>query len=447
MSRHSLVLLIDDDREIQELMRLKLGAAGLELRGALDPESALRQLEAPVGLALLDIRLPRDREGLELLRRIRELHPELPVMIFSSRGEVETVVEALHSGAVDYFHKPDLGDPRRFGHLLERIFEELERSAGREPSATRQPWPGFEEIVGSSPATREMISLARLVAPEEIPVLLTGATGTGKEVLARAIHLGGPRAAGPFVPVNCAAIPEPLAESELFGHVRGAFTGAIADRQGKFELADRGTIFLDEVGEMPLSLQAKLLRVLEEKRVTPVGAARAVEVDCRAISATNRNLEEAVGRKEFREDLYYRLAGFPIRLPSLKERGADLAELFAYFARKHNHGQLPRMAPGLLERLARVTLRGNIRQLEQMVRYALIVARGQILAPAHFPQLAGAGLAPGVRTILQAEKQAIEAAMEATGGNRVQAARLLGISRPTLIKKLRGLGTESPERP
>ncbi len=443
MASNPVILLVDDDPEIHSLMNVKLGREHFVLLSATNPEQCRLELERDPSLVLLDIRIPAGREGLELLREIKRDKPGLPVIMLSSLGDTETVVESLKSGAVDYFHKPDLGDPAKFAVLVSNIRAELANGADSEPAAqsTKRPsYPGFEEIVGSSMPTRTMINLARLAAPEKINVLLHGETGTGKEILARAIHYNSPQRDGIFVTINCSAIPEQLAESELFGHVKGSFTGATNSREGKFELADGGTLFLDEIGDMPLFLQAKLLRAIQEKEITPVGANTAVRADCRIIAATNKELDSEVADGRFREDLFYRISGFPIRLPRLKERGGDLPELIDHFVKIYNKDRPRKLAAGLFERLSEFNYRGNIRQLENMVQYALIVAGDKPLAPVHFPALKKAGPAAGARSLAEAEKEAIEQALRTTGYNNTHAARLLGISRPTLIKKIKEHG-------
>lgn len=443
MASSPVILLVDDDPEIHSLMSVKLGRENFTLLSAINPEQCRQELELNPVIVLLDIRLPDDREGIELLREIKRLKPDLPVIMLSLLGDTKTVVESLKAGAVDYFHKPDLGDPAKFAALVHNIRIELKR--GAEPLQEKQPllrpsYPGFEEIVGSSAATRTMINLGRLAAPEEINVLLLGETGTGKEILARAIHYNSPRREGMFVTINCSAIPEQLAESEFFGHIKGSFTGATESRKGKFELANRGTLFLDEIGDMPLFLQAKLLRALQEKEIIPVGANDPVRADCRIIAATNKALDSEVSAGRFREDLYYRVSGFPIHLPNLKERKGDLPELIDHFVRIYNKNKPRELSAGLLERLSSFNFRGNIRQLENMLQYALIVAGGKPLAPGHFPALNKPEPGSGARSLAEAEKETIEQALRTTGYNNTHAARLLGISRPTLIKKIREHG-------
>jgi DNA-binding NtrC family response regulator len=443
MESNPVILLVDDDTELHSLLNVKLGREDFVVLSATNPAQCRLEMERNPALVLLDIRIPDGREGIELLREIKREKPALPVIMLSSLGDTKTVVESLKSGATDYFHKPDLGDPGKFAALVQNIWVELESSEKPKPAelpSRRPSYPGFEEIVGSSMPTRTMINLARLAAPENINVLLLGETGTGKEILARAIHYNSPRRDGIFVTINCSAIPEQLAESEFFGHVKGSFTGATDSRRGKFELADGGTLFLDEIGDMPLFLQAKLLRALQEKEITPVGANTAVRADCRIIAATNKELDSEVTAGSFREDLFYRISGFPIHLPRLKERKGDLPELIDHFVRIYNRNKPRKLAAGLLERLGDFNCRGNIRQLENMVQYALIVAGDKPLAPEHFPALKKTRIASGARSLAEAEKETIEQALRTTGYNNTHAARLLGISRPTLIKKIKEHG-------
>ena len=443
MGSKPVILLVDDDQEIHSLLNVKLGREHFVLLSATNAEECRGELDNSPSLVLMDIRIPDGREGLELLKEIKSSNPRLPVIMMSSLGDTQTVVESLKSGAADYFHKPDLGDPVKFAALVQNIKAELEENAAPQKASKRPArhlYPGFEEIVGSSLPTRTMINLARLAAPEEINILLLGETGTGKEILARAIHYNSPRSNGMFVTINCSAIPEQLAESEFFGHLKGSFTGATDSRKGKFELADEGTLFLDEIGDMPLFLQAKLLRAIQEKEITPVGANTPVKADCRIIAATHKNLEKEVTAGNFREDLFYRISGFPIQLPSLKDRKEDLPELINHFIKIYNNGKSRELATGLIDRLNDFNCRGNIRQLENMVQYALIVAGEAPLAPEHFPALKKIHTASGARSLAEAEKEAIEQALHTTGFNNTHASRLLGISRPTLIKKIKEHG-------
>ncbi len=444
--RKPVVLLVDDDPEIHRLLDVKLCREDFALVHALDADRAAEAMAASPALVLLDIRMPADREGIEILRSIKKVRPELPVIMLSSRGEVETVVESLRCGAEDFFHKPDLASSKKFAQLIERIRELAGRNerGGSRPEAMH-PYPGFEDIIGKDEPVRNMINLARLAAPEDVNVLLQGETGTGKEILAKAIHRCSPRSAGPFIAVNCSAIPENLAESEFFGHVKGAFSGASAAREGKFGEADGGTLFLDEIGEMPLSLQAKILRAIEDKRVIPVGGNTGRKADCRIVAATNRDLNAEIGKNTFREDLYYRLCTFPISLPALRERKKDIPLLLEHFIHKHGKSAPVRISPVLLEKLAAFDFPGNIRQLENMVRYALIVAGGGELTLSHFPMLNGKASERENYSLAENEKMAILAALNSTGHNRSQTARILGVSRPTLLKKIREYSLEDKE--
>ena len=437
MAEQPTVLVVDDDEDIHHIVRAQLAAEGFTVRSALDTDSAMIALQDAPEVVLLDIRLPDGKEGLALLEDIRSLKPNLPVIMFSGRGEVTTVVEALHAGANDYFYKPDLADPQKLISIIRSHYIAPDQTP-EEGGSRRQSIPGFENIIGVGSATREMINMARLVAPENINVLLMGQTGTGKELLARAIHRNSIRSNGPFISVNCAAIPEPLAESELFGHVKGAFTGAIKSRKGKFEQAHTGTLFLDEIGEQSIAMQAKILKVIEDKIVTPVGGSHSLTVDCRIISATNRNLEEEVKRRRFREDLYYRLHGFPILLPTLADRANDFPVLVEHFIRKHRPGHPCRLSPKTLKALTNFRYNGNIRQLENMIQYALIVAgKGNVLRPEHFPMLAQRRTPNKTLSLAEAERNTIDAALTATNYNLAEAARQLGIARPTLYRKLK----------
>ncbi len=435
------ILVVDDDSDIHRLIEAKLSSDAIHITCVSNVASAQRELLNGFNLMLLDIRIPFDKEGIDLLKDTRQKHPLLPVIILSSRSEIEIVVEAFQAGAIDYFHKGDFSNDEKVQKLRATIINECEAARIHAPKVREaKPVPGFEEIIGISSTTHKMLKYAQLVAPEEINVLIIGATGTGKEILARAIHKNSARNAGPFVSLNCAAIPESLAESELFGHEKGAFTGAIESRKGKFELANKGTLFLDEVSEMPLGIQSKLLRALEERAVVPVGGASAIRIDCRIIAATNKNLDDEVNQHRFREDLFYRLNGFPIILPALNERKEDIPILVDYFIRKFGKKEaIPVIKPELMEELANFTYKGNIRQLINMIQYALVVSEGQNLSIEHFPMLKKPSFQKEVLTLKEAEKRAITASLEAARGNKSKAASFLGISRPTLDKKIKEL--------
>ena len=435
MKKNCDILLIDDDENIHRIVKQRFAKESWIIRSAFDKESAITALSQTPDLVLLDIRLPHDKEGLSLLKKIRKLIPVTPVIMLSSRREVETVVDALRSGATDYFHKPELADKDKFSNFINNILEECKKGLQRKLTYSE---PGFDDIIGRSNSIHKMLKLSRLVAPEDINVLLTGETGTGKEILSRAIHRNSLHSKGPFISINSSAIPEQLAESELFGHTKGAFTGAIQSKKGKFELAHNGTLFLDEIGEMSLVLQSKILKAIEDKIITPIGSNQQIEVNCRIISATNCNLLKEVKQKRFREDLYYRLHGFPIEIPSLKERKDDIPLLVNHFINKHRPNKDQSITTSALKALENISYPGNIRQLENMIQYALIVSKNQNIDVEHFPLLREREQPVEVITLSEAEKRAIEAALKGAK-NKSEAARILDISRPTLNKKIKDL--------
>jgi two-component system nitrogen regulation response regulator GlnG len=426
---------------------------------------------------LLDLRLP-DQSGLEVYHQIRQIDARIPVIFITLAKSADAAIEAMKQGAYDYLFKPlDL-------HQLRRVVgEALEVSRRmREPAvlAETAPDPDAEgAIVGSCPAMREVYKAIGRVAAQNVPVLITGESGTGKELVARAIYQHGPRSKAPFLALNCAAIPETLLESELFGHEKGAFTGADRRRIGKFEQVSGGTIFLDEIGDMPLTLQAKILRLLQEQSFERVGGNETVRTDVRLIAATHRDLKAWSAEEKFRPDLYHRLSVFTIHLPPLRERGEDLAMLVRHYLRRFSRElgrEVRQVDPEALERLRNGSWPGNIRELQSVLKQALLQASGPVLLPAFLPAIssgplhsypsalqtgeegatpAGAdlGLEAFIRQRLRPETQDLYAdahrqvdrvllprVLEYTGGNQHQAARLLGIARQTLRQKLRDLG-------
>jgi len=448
------VLVIDDDESLRESLELFLASEGFEVAAAADGAAALAQLErAPVDVALCDLRMP-GIDGFELLPQLLRIAPGLTVILMSAYGGRDLAIEALKRGAYDYLAKPfppseamlairkaqEREKLRRANDLLQR---DLERAVGERP------------IVAASPAMMAVLELIERAAEYKTTVLLTGESGTGKEVLARAIHAQSARRAHAFVAVNCGAIPEALLESELFGHAKGAFTGADRARRGLFTEADGGTLFLDEIGELPLPLQVKLLRVLQEEEVRPVGESKARTVDVRVIAATARELTREVAEGRFREDLLYRLDVVRVTVPPLRERREDVPLLVDHFLAqlRASLGKPMRgVADDALARLVAYDWPGNVRELENVIERAMILADGDRITLLELPENVvsrgpGAAAVPsaGVDRSLGAARRRFEAewirdALAAAHGNRTHAARLLGISHRALLYKLKEYG-------
>jgi DNA-binding NtrC family response regulator len=376
------VLIVEDDEVFLRPLRRALELGGFEVLTAGSGEEALDLLKAEdVDLVLTDQRLP-GINGVTLVRQIKAEHPEVAIVVMTAYGTIGAAVEATRLGAEDYLIKPFESDEILV--VLRRALEFQDLRAQRRLSLRRnQERFTLANIVAVSPKMLEILELLQEVAPLDTTVLIHGETGVGKELLARSLHFSGPRRDKPFVAVNCAAIPQELVESELFGHRRGAFTGAAETRRGHFQLASGGTLLLDEIGEMPPGLQTKLLRALEEKKVTPVGAERPVDVDVRFIATTNRDLKEAVDHGAFRRDLYYRLSVLPVRVPALRERPEDipaLAEHFLAEASRRCKKAVRGLAPAALQALVRYPWPGNVRELENVMERAVIVARDDVIA-------------------------------------------------------------------
>jgi two-component system nitrogen regulation response regulator GlnG len=468
------VLVADDEPGIRFVLREALEAEGYEVTDVDNGEAALAALaEAPHQLAFLDIRMPGP-SGLELLDRLQVLGSETAVVIITAQNTFENAVEAMKRGALDYLVKPfEVAQVKALAakairtRALEQEVAELRREVGR------RTVPG-DRLVGRSPELLEIFKTVGKVAARDVSVLITGESGTGKELVARAIHAASARGGAPFVAVNTAAIPRELLESELFGHERGAFTGAIAARTGRFREAHRGTLFLDEIGDMPVDLQAKLLRVLQSGEVTPVGARTSEQVDVRIIAATHRDLDAAVREGRFREDLLYRLRVVPLHIPPLRERRDDVAVLAEHFVSRYAEelGTGRRiLAPATLERLERHDWPGNVRELENSIKRALVLSSGEVLGPEDFDfltappaALPGEADLPGLverevtaaldagtgdvyrRILERVEKPLLEAVLARTDGNQIRAAAILGINRNTLRKKIVELGISLPGR-
>jgi len=464
------LLLIDDDPVlISEQVRRAFPAPKHRVEVAGTGAEGLRLVAADrPDVILLDLRLP-DQSGLEVYQQIRKIDARIPVIFVTMTKTADAAIEAMKDGAYDYLFKPlDLNQ------LKQVVTEALEVGRRmREPTVFAESAPDADvdgAIVGSCPAMREVYKAIGRVAAQDVPVLITGESGTGKELVARAIYQHGPRAQAPFLALNCAAIPENLLESELFGHEKGAFTGADRRRIGKFEQCNGGTLFLDEIGDMPLALQAKILRVLQEQSFERVGGNETIRTDVRLIAATHRDLTTASDEGRFRPDLLYRLSVFNIHLPPLRERGDDLPMLLMHYLRRFNRElgrDVQEIAPEALDRLRSATWPGNIRQLQSVLKQALLQSTGATLLPSFLPDLSGGPiettaahqtsadlgldafihqhLSPDTQDLYsethrQLDRFLLTRVMEYTGGNQHQAARLLGIARQTLRQKLRDLG-------
>ena len=444
------VLVVDDDPGHRGMLEALLGRWGLAVTSAGDGKEAVaRVCERPFDVVLMDIRMP-DMDGITALKEIRKYNPAVPVVLMTAYSAVESAVEAMKSGAVDYLIKP-----LDFDQLKSTLFKTLEHSEAVR-SGERFPVP-VEGIVGNSPAVRRMLEMIHTVAPSEATVLINGKSGTGKELVARAIHNQSQRRDGPWVAVNCAALTESLLESELFGHEKGAFTGADKRREGRFSQADGGTLFLDEIGELPLLLQAKLLRALQQGEVQRVGSDTPIIVDVRVIAATNRNLREEVSEGRFREDLYYRLNVIGVEVPSLRERREDIPVLATAFLERFalaNRKEIKGFTPQAMDALLKYSWPGNVRELENAVERAAILCLGEYISERELPmavssapknndaptlaELQGAaGEEPISMTLDEMERAAILRTLQDTGDNKSEAARRLGITRATLHNKLR----------
>ncbi len=432
------VLVVDDELGMRLAMEASFRRDGWRVRSASGKNEALAVFRsAPCPLVVTDMRMG-DGTGLEVIRGVRALRPETAIIVLTAFGSVSDAVTAMKCGAVDYLIKPVA-----FDQLIAAAGRAAGTSQALAPSKTLAP---DAPVVGSG-SLRAVFERARQVAGSDADILIEAESGTGKEVLARFIHACGPRASAPFVAVNCAAFPEHLLESELFGHVRGAFTGATGTRPGKFELAHTGTLLLDEIGELPLNLQPKLLRVLQEREVDRLGDSQPVKVNVRVVATTNRSLRALIQEGTFRQDLYYRLNVVPLVLPPLREHADDIPDLVAHFAAKHSRpGTGIRFAADLLQRMKEYSWPGNIRELENFVRRGIALSSGplvglEVLEGIDFPETArDANALEAGLTLREVEKQLVERTLEATGGNRTRAAAMLGVSLRTVRNKIREYG-------
>ncbi len=443
------ILVVEDEINIRTALVTMLEKLGHQVQGAASAEEALVLLEeSRANLVLTDLKMP-GMTGIEFLRRVKANWPDTEAIVMTAYGSIDTAVEAMRLGAYDYLTKPI--DRERFpvvvAKALDRHFLAAENQQLRDRLATRSR---YEQMVGDSEPMQRVYNLVETVAGSDVTVLLTGESGTGKELVARAIHQKSPRANGPFVTLNCGALPENLFESELFGYERGAFTGAIGTKVGRFELADGGTLLLDEVGELSLKSQVDFLRVLETKEFRRLGGTKVVKVDTRIIAATNRNLEEAVKQGEFREDLYYRLNVVPIKLPPLRERGDDIPLLVDNFLKQfcaQHQRELKDVSREAMRLLRLYAWPGNIRQLRNLIERLVVTVRGKTIQPQHLPEEVQASK-EDVRTMLitlgssfeDIEKEVIKRTLAEVTNHREKAAKLLGISLRTLQYKIKQYG-------
>ncbi len=452
------VLIVDDDTNMCQMLETDLKLRGFQPASSTSATDALDRLaQDDYDVVLTDLRMP-GTNGLEFCHRVTANRPHIPVVVMTAFGSMETAIEALRAGAYDFVTKPI--DTELLAAVLKRAIEHRRLQAEvRRLSEAVKGLPNFEQMVGESEVMRKLFREMGRVADSETSVLITGESGTGKELVARALHDHSRRAEGPFVAINCAALPEPLLESELFGHAKGAFTDARVASKGLILEADRGTLFLDEIGELPLTLQPKLLRVLEERTVRPVGGTREMAFDVRIVAATNRDLESAVDDGRFREDLYYRINVIQLTVPPLSARGSDVLLLAQHFLErfaKRSRKNVRGISPQVAERLLAYSWPGNVRELRNAIERAVALTRQEMLIVDDLPekirgyrrsQLTVAGDNPTELLSLEAvERRYILHVLKTVGGNRSAAARILGLDRKTLYRKLQRYGQIADEK-
>jgi two-component system, NtrC family, response regulator AtoC len=452
MKERTQILIIDDEAPSREALVLLLKNAGHDVRGAGSGTEAFKLLaEESCDIIITDLFLP-DLNGIDILKQVKSESPAIEVILITGHASAETAVRAMKEGAFDYITKPLNFDELRI--IVDKAVEKR-RLLNENVYLKKQLRDKFEfaNIIGNSPAMQRVFNRMKRIIKTDSTVLIMGESGTGKEIVAKAIHFNGHRKDRPFVAVHCGAIPENLLESELFGHVKGAFTGAIKDKIGKFEAADKGTIFLDEIGTMPMHLQTKLLRVLQEQEVERVGSTRATKLDVRVISATNQNLEAEVQSGNFRDDLFYRLNVIPLNLPPLRDRVEDILPLVIYFLRK-NCKEMKRpmmtLVKDSLEALEGYHWPGNVRELENIVERTVALTEGEQITLDDLPAAIRANASTrmverGVdlpKTISDIERKMISEALVLADGVKARAAQLLNLNRTTLVEKMRRLGME-----
>ena len=455
------VLIVEDEARMRAVIKMLLSELCLDFTEAGDGARAVEAFDADTfNLVITDIRLPRS-DGMAVLAHVKQKDPELPVIVITAYGSIDHAVNAIRQGAFDYVTKPFKED-----RLVECVKKALKLSRlTSEVRYLRQEIEAkyrFDNIIGTSPQVCRVLELAGEVAGTDTTVMITGESGTGKELLSRAIHYNSGRAQGPFLPINCAAIPAPLLEAELFGFEKGAFTGAVRQQKGKFELAGGGSLFLDEIGDMSLEVQAKLLRVLEDRSFQRLGSSKPIEADVRVIAATNRNLKNMVEAKQFRRDLYYRINVFPIHMPPLREHREDIAGLAAYFVGEFSQAfgrKPPALSDAAAARLKKHDWSGNVRELRNVIERAMILCKDKTIAPRHLilqdspaaefdqmdlDQIVAHLLGENGVDLETLEERIVERAMRLSKQNVSKAARLLRMSRPTLRYRLEKMGLDKP---
>ncbi|MDD2367403.1 MAG: sigma-54 dependent transcriptional regulator [Desulfuromonadaceae bacterium] len=454
------ILLIDDDVSLRRVLEYNLQEAGYAVYTASAAEEALQTFDSisPV-LVITDMKMP-GMDGMELLKAVKERSPDTMVIMITAFGSVDVAVEAMKAGAYDYITKPFNRDELRLtvarALQLRKLSEENRRLKSELSDKS-----DYRTVIGSSKGMERVFEVVRKVADTEVSVLITGESGTGKELVARSIHHHSSRSGSPFIAINCAAIPRELLESELFGHVKGAFTGAIKDKTGKFQQADGGTLFLDEVGDLPFELQPKLLRALQEREVEPVGGSKVERLDVRVVAATNLDIDKALADNTFREDLYYRLAVIPIHLPPLRDRLEDIPLLIRYFCVKHGFGNVS-FDRSSIAALKAYRWPGNVRELENLVERLLIMRGGDIITYEELPDKICSGdiqrslptkptslfkLPQDGYSLEQLEREVVIEALERNGWNQTAAAKFLRIPRHTVLYRMEKYGILPPDKP
>jgi DNA-binding NtrC family response regulator len=447
MNRSNSILIVDDENIVRDSLSKWFREDGFQIGTAENAPSALRQLqERKWDIILLDIKMP-GMDGMELQRRIMESDPNATIVFITAHASVDTAVQALKSGAFDYITKPV--DPDHLSHLVQNALKQ-QKLAGENLKMREHITEFFkvDDLIGESPSMKKVYELIETVAPADTTVMIRGESGTGKELIARAIHGNSQRKFFPIVTVNCGALPEGILESELFGHERGAFTGAQYQRKGKLELADGGTLFLDEVGNIDMKTQMDLLRVIETKQFTRVGGNQMIKVDFRVLCATNKNLEKAVSDGSFREDLYYRLNVFSIVVPPLRERKSDIPVIAGYFVKKYSKlmgKQISAISPEAMDKLIQHDWPGNVRELENAIERAMVVGKPPCIRPGELPfQLNEKAKLPSGGSLAAVEKEYIQQTLEENNWNISRSAEMLQIDRATLYNKIEKYGIPRP---